>query len=309
MSWDQLSLKVLAQDRNFDLCMGASDYDSSQTLKNSDSFYPLNDVPGVQEYLDRCFPYVRDAATKEGGMIWMFPFTVWTTGLVVQEEALQEAGIALHDNMTYSELAQVVHGLSNSQRRKIYFLPYAGGRAFVRQYLSQHDTLQDNLFLESLQSLSMLYFDLSGGRSVTLCEDSTFGMNLYWDAHYMQRYEEQGASLYSYPKRSAEDKNIMTCYFLAVNPSSSRLSETLSYIANLAAYLTNRNDILYFEDYDAEPGSFMDQVHELFRDGDIPIAISWDIYGPDFEPMLDGTLPVEEYIKETERKLQFYYGE
>ena len=74
-------------------------------MKNSNSFYPLNDIPGIEEYLDRCFPYVREAATKEDGTIWMLPFLVFVDGMLVQEVKFLQDNIIFSDGVTCEKLA------------------------------------------------------------------------------------------------------------------------------------------------------------------------------------------------------------
>ncbi|MGN1083621.1 MAG: hypothetical protein ACI4QX_01340, partial [Lachnospiraceae bacterium] len=78
---DKFALKIMALDKDFDLCLVDTAYSFSYNLKENGVFYPLNDVPGVQEYLNACFPYVREAATDEDGNIWMLPIGVSIPGL------------------------------------------------------------------------------------------------------------------------------------------------------------------------------------------------------------------------------------
>lgn len=67
LSAEEFSLTVMSQDKNYDVCMINSSQDYSANIKSKGSFYPLNDVPGVAEYLDKCFPYVKEAAYTESG--------------------------------------------------------------------------------------------------------------------------------------------------------------------------------------------------------------------------------------------------
>ena len=56
--------------------------------KNKGSFYPLNKVPYVKEYIDGCFPYIRDAATDEDGNIRMIPIDISIPIIIYQEEEI-----------------------------------------------------------------------------------------------------------------------------------------------------------------------------------------------------------------------------
>lgn len=66
-------------------------------LREKGLFYPLNEVAGIQEYLDACFPYVKEAATDEDGNVWMLPVTVDIRSLLVSREAADKA--IIRENM------------------------------------------------------------------------------------------------------------------------------------------------------------------------------------------------------------------
>ncbi|MDE7210443.1 MAG: hypothetical protein K2O03_03235, partial [Lachnospiraceae bacterium] len=114
--WDKIALKMLAQDTDYDLCLNSSGYSKSIAMRDSNVFYPLNDLPGIEEYLDRCFPYIREAATTEDGSIWMLPFSANLYAMLVQEERAAERGLALHDDMTLYEFSELVRGLSEQEQ-------------------------------------------------------------------------------------------------------------------------------------------------------------------------------------------------
>lgn len=313
MSWDKIVLKTLAQDRDYDLCMGSSSYAGSYAMKNSDSFYPLNDVPGIEEYMERCFPYVREAATKESGAIWMLPFTVWTSGVVVQEDQLEQTGISLWDNMTYMEFAELIRGLSEEEKNLIDLSSYYLSNSFAQQYFWHNTSVKENSFFTCMESLRELYEIFPPKLALwerVPCMSETFGMDIFDDITFtLSRYEGSQARVYSFPRGKSTDKNMLGCYFLAVNPNSTRLKETLSYLADLIAYLMERDDIWYFKDFQTEPSSFAEQVYGLYQDGEIPFAIDKDVYETGFEEALNGELPLEKYIEDTDRKLQMYLGE
>ena len=70
---EDAALKILSQDRDYDMCYISTADDIAYAIKSQGSFYPLNDVPGVAEYLDKCFPAIKEAFTDENGDIWGLP--------------------------------------------------------------------------------------------------------------------------------------------------------------------------------------------------------------------------------------------
>ena len=101
LTQDKFALKVMALDKDFDLCYVNSYGSFGYSMKEYGVFYPLNDIPRIQEYLDACFPYVKEAATDVDGNIWMLPIAVDIPGVVVKKDATDE--VLFKENMTYEE--------------------------------------------------------------------------------------------------------------------------------------------------------------------------------------------------------------
>lgn len=117
LEMDKFALKVMALDKDFDVCFVDSDDSFSYNLRENGVFYPLNEIEGVQEYLDACFPYVRDAATDRNGNIWMLPLTVDICGLLVSKEATDE--ILIKKDMTYEEYCSAYEALSEEEKKVV----------------------------------------------------------------------------------------------------------------------------------------------------------------------------------------------
>ena len=92
---DVFALKVLAQDSDFDLFVLYSRYGISNNIKEKGSFYALNEVDGVQEYLDVCFPYLKETAMNEEGDIWMIPIALDILGLHYHKQFSADNGVDL----------------------------------------------------------------------------------------------------------------------------------------------------------------------------------------------------------------------
>lgn len=76
LDYEEFAMTVLSLDKNYDICYMNSRQDFSLNIKNKGSFYPLNDVPYVKEFIDSCFPYIKEAATDDNGDIWMIPIDI-----------------------------------------------------------------------------------------------------------------------------------------------------------------------------------------------------------------------------------------
>lgn len=310
--WDKIALKVLAQDQDYDLCMGSSGYARGLAMRDSDVLCPLNDVPGIEEYFDRCFPYVREAATTEAGEIWMLPFSANVYAMLVHEERAAQEGLNLHNNMTFAEFVQFVQGLSEKEQGMFYMDPKEIGDDILGKYFGHYTSVQGEKFLEYMEGLRVLYrkenlLNPPGdvNQEILLCTIESFG-RFPMSLSYLGR---EGFSVYSIPKGEDLDKNNVTLYYLAVNKKSKHKEEALCYLADLIAYLMKEEELLIFKDYKTEAGSREEQIHQLFENGEVFFAIDEDVYQKDYAEVLKSNQPLEEYAKEVERRLQLYLKE
>lgn len=313
MEEDKFVLKVLAQDRDYDLCLIDSINGSSYNLRKNGVFYPLNDVRGIEEYFEKCFPYVKEAATKEDGTIWMLPIAVYMPGLIVQEDTLKEMKVPLKRNMTWEEFTPVIAGMTEEQASLKSLSQIVCTMLFFQQYFKHYNSVDTEVFRKNAAALQLLDSDmlLSDMR-----EDKRY---LFYYARYMYSYTNSvirevyygpNAKVYPMPKLAAEDANTGTCIFLAVNPASDRLEDTLAFLEDWMAWQMMEEDVpLYFKDSKPEEGTFEADIYALYQNGEIAFAIDEDTYNDDFSEMLEGAKSIEEYIRGTEQKLKIYFGE
>lgn len=308
---DKFTLKVLARDKDYDLCLGDTLAGDGKNFQQNGAFYPLNDVPGIDEYLTRCFPYVREAATKEDGTIWMLPVSVEVFCLFAERTVLEESGLTLKENMTWEEYRQLLRLATEKQREQIFLNDSMAKAYFCEQYFSYYHTLENSLFAESIDALSEIC-KLDCGAKATLGNILWQPLEqVYWMGPNRKEVPVgfgEDAVLVSLPKLAATDKNIASCTYLAVNPDSAKLGEVLAYLTDLIAYLMDGGGMPYFTDWERE--NALDEVlYQVYENGEIAFAIDPDVYSEGLEEMLSGTLPLEEYIQKTESKLKMYWGE
>lgn len=310
LSKEKFTLKVLARDRDFDLCMGNTLLGDGGNFQDSGIFYPLNDIPAVEEYFDRCFPYVREAATKKDGTIWMLPVDVNMYGMVVRQKAAEEAGLSLYNGMTWEEFAQEIQKAPEEDRKWIDARPYFMTMVFEFQYFTHYHTLEGELFPDVYRAMSEICgADCGGGIPVERWILHSMGGPLWVGAGDSVRREYgEDAVFLAMPKLNAADRNIANCIFLAVNPDSEKRDEALAYIAALAAYLSQNCDQPFYKDWQGE-GILDETLHTAYENGEIGFAVDYDAYGQGFEELFSGEMSLSEYIKMTEPKLRMYWEE
>lgn len=306
---DKFALKVLAQDSDYDLCMVDTADAISYNLKENGVFYPLNEVPGIEEYLDACFPYVREAATDEDGMIWMLPIEVGIPGFVMDGDKVSEYDFT--GNMTFEEYFRAQVALSEEERNQtdtpwVLFL-----NQFFRQYFVQNDTVDTAVFRDTMTLFSE-YFDCINGYSaggdgrpaIYHCASDAFD----YRAYYMTEFAENKV-VYPMPKVTEGDKNSGTCLFLAVNPESDRLEEALQYLGDWIAYTMNQTEKpLFFADRMVGQDTYERSLYELYQNGEISFAIETEIT-EGYRDVIEDVTKLDAYVTETDRKLRVYLKE
>lgn len=299
---DKFALKVMALDKDFDLCYVNSYGSFGYSMKEYGVFYPLNDIPRIQEYLDACFPYVKEAATDVDGNIWMFPIAVDIPGVIVKKDATDE--VILKENMTYVEYCREYEALS-PEEKKWAIAPDYYAEKFINQYILDHGTIDTEEFRNILQSMAK--------NSGTQQENAEAMYCRIWEerdyrAYFALQYGED-ATIFAEPKLTADSKNVGTCQFLAVNPYSDNLEETLQYITTLVAYMLEKEDApLFFANREVEDTTYERSLYELYENGAIAFSVDADVYEA-YEDVLNGSLTVEDFVTEAESGVKIFLNE
>lgn len=322
---EEFALKVLAQDTDFDMYLLHSTNSSSYHIKEKGVFYPLNEVEGVQEYIDACFPYLKEVATNEEGDIWMLPIDLFIFGLFYDKDYCASQGVDF-STMDFKEFLAFTEYASIEMPEKINRREMTS--TFFGQYLSAYDTFDTEVFREcakQMQSLSqnagtfrtdfIMPIRSNGVLQGELPEffyESFAGKDLMVD--YNKKIEELGVAdrvgMTAIPKLSEDIGNMARLTFLAVNPQSENLEATLEYIATLCKYMVNQQDTFLLADksmYTNTP--FIMDCYELYAGGEVYFAMNDDVYMNLFNEYLDGTLELEELVSEIERKREIYVKE
>lgn len=302
LTQDKFALKVMALDKDFDLCYVNSYGSFGYSMKEYGVFYPLNDIPRIQEYLDACFPYVKEAATDIDGNIWMLPIAVDIQGIVVKKDATDE--VLFKENMTYEEYCREYEALSPEEKNRAMAPDYYAEK-LINQYILERGTIATEEFRNILQSMA----NSSGAQQ----ENAEAMYCRVWEERDYRSYGTlqygEDATVFAEPKLTADSKNVGTCQFLAVNPYSDNLEETLQYITTLVAYMLEKKDApLFFANREVTDTNYERTLYELYENGAIVFSVDADVYGA-YEDVLDGSLSVEDYVTEADSGVKIFLNE
>lgn len=308
---EELALDILSQSSDHDLFLFTSQDDFSQNVKSKGSFYPLNDIDGVAEYLNDCFPFIREAMTDENGNVWALPVSLRVDALCYNNEAFD-----LSENTTPDEF---MAALSKAQSDKMtYFVsPILYSNLLLKNYLSHNTSFDTSSFRElaewlkeklfeneaSLSSEDDYFAALSAGRP----EDVDLEFICY-PSDYARYSKISSKALARIPNFS--DKNETVCTFVCVNPFSEHLDEAKKYLSTLAGSLRADKENLCVSELSVyETSELYSELKLITDNGSIVFNCPDEVYADAFYEYIDGKRTLEEFITDADRKLAAYLNE
>lgn len=314
---EEFALTVLSQDRSFDACILSSSQDFSKNFRDNGSFYALNDVPGVSEYVERCFPSVREAVTDSEGNIWALPLSMNVPCAIYHEENCRTAGLSPKD-CTLETLIEKTNQLFLSDSKRLDICIFANEAIpllLQRELSGESDVINRTDFTEKMNFLTgkmnseLFGIDIASEANNHIVFDDGESM-LTMLAATKVRQSLLFANGNIHAADIFEEKNPADCVFLCVNPSSDNISSTLDYITALCGYLSSKTDDFMLND----PAMYSDSVYiselfDIYRDSEIFFRIPDEILLEPVKQYLNGDLSLNDLIAESERKLSVYLNE
>lgn len=319
---NEFALKVLAGDGDFDLFVLDTRNDCAYNLKENGAFYALNKVEGVKEYLDACFPYIKELAYNEDGDIWMIPVDVDIPGLAYNREFCKERGVD-YSTMNYMEFMEFIEKTEATEPEKIYISIGTILEPMLMQYLSKYDTFDTELFRNHISKLKQIYTDATTwgyrnifGRKLENGVPTEFYLEFVYNSDEFEEKAKDEVISWAYapsgfPKLEEDISNVGTITLLAVNPKSANLKETLRYVTEYCRYMLTLQDsfLLKEESTYTMENAFVRDLYQLMAGATIEFRMSDEVYESTLWDYLEGEIGLEEAIAEIERKMKIYRGE
>ncbi len=310
LSDEETALKILSQDRDYDLCCTKTTDTFSYSIKKQGSFYPLNDVRGVSEYLDKCFPPIKEAFTDENGDIWALPLFTDTDFIFGNIGDTDFSQMKLGDFLDYMDgLTDEEADLTNCD---VFTLRYAA----LAHYVMTHDSFDTAEFrdaAEKMKNSALLNRNGTYTPKVTAQSEKVLMLmtgidtvRSYFSKLYEREYRVSGIPCISEPNVIIPDVT-----FVSVNPASEHLSDALDYIEKLTSYqLTVPNTFIL----KADEGTYTDsgtvkQMIVLCENARVHFSYPWELYYWDFIDYLEDKISLDDFITEADRKLKTYLNE
>lgn len=313
---EEFALTILSQDRDCDLFLLNSHEEFSYNVKNKGSFYPLNNINGVEEYMNDCFPFIREAMTDENGDFWALPIAVRADTICYNEESSNLYDLNFSENMTPEEFVSAIEK-AQSNGLTYYVNPNIYYDLLMRDYLYRYDSFDTPSFRELAEWIKKEIFEneelFSLGNSFNAAlaagkiEAIDFDEICY--ASDFARYSKfPSKHIIRIPNFS--EKNEIICTFLCVNPFSENLQEALDYISVLAQTLHNDEKNLCVSEASVyQTSDFYSELKSVLNEGRITFRCPNEVYASAFASYINGDITLDEFITEADRKLSAYVKE
>ena len=330
LSVDGFALTVLSLDESYDLAMLSTREIYANDIKEKGSFYPLNNVPGVAEFLDSCFPYVSEAAVNDKGEIWMLPISLDVCSIIYNEKNCADNDVTFPNGLE-DFLRQIRKGAEAS---KYYDCSgYCVTEMMINSYLS----LNHSFNTDSFRSFTPLLKDMNNDKvfianpniNVSLAlsskqiNDKLGTSDVYTDTVY-------NGSLFTTILSSSSQRNLIgdenllaaslpyaegaksgaICTFVCVNPNSEHLEETLLFIERTVARLSQQQNSFVLKDKNTYGSDSLAQsLYGIYANAEIYFDVPSDVYYNDLEKYFADEITLEQFIAEADRKLSAYLNE
>lgn len=341
ISWEDLALKVLAGDADFDFVILSTDMPEVLAMRNAMTYQPIPEE-SISDYWENCRPFIREAAVWQGD-IWMLPLAVRTEGIVYNGDRLGEYGIEIPQLKSWEELYRLAERLYEDGKVNYYGVraPWYYDiqyytEAMVQNNRIEYDTPEFRQLLERARTwkdadLWNSYINIANEPNMGHSEEDR---TLSWEEQEERRwrnflgkvyfeqvgtdsgwgfekYQGRGAfRVCRVPRRGEADDYVrVSADVLIINPRSANPEDVLkfaadmasAYVNNPAAYLSARPE-LYGED------AYTRDILALFEQGRLCFGYPDEIFSP-YYSWLAGEADEDAMIEELNQKVNMYLGE
>lgn len=325
LSSEEFALKVLSLDHDFDVALIKSSEAVADSVKKLGGFYPLNDLQGVVNYSEKCFPNIQKAIRETNGDIKLLPICFDVPAIVLNRNNCEKKGITF--DTSWNNYLSMLE--SNSENSKDFMsLEYNIRDNIFMQQIYNRGSFDTNEFAELAESLKRLHNSDFLKANFELYNDLITEMTMPYEEYqrkvsesFLFSLESQFISQQSFigNKISITAASVPVteggayggiCTFLCVNPYSDRLEEALRYAERTAEFLSEQNNSFLLADTNKySDDEFTQRLYKVYSNAEVFINVPSEIYWDDFDMYLNGEMSVEQYIDEADRKLKVYLNE
>lgn len=320
-SEDEMSLTVLSQDSGYDIvCMQSGD-GFGWSVKEKGNFYPLTEIEHVQEYLDACFPYLKEAATDSHGEIWMLPIAVKADLMLYSPEVLKQYGISWDEEPKLEQFLDDIRSIAAQGEEEYVSIPsLMFQKSLLNTYIFRQEDFDTKQFRQMAEMISGLgkedvfAWHSKAEEALGKHRKESFVCGLSNEIYPARVYPAMLQNPYiramNIPDVVSGEPLPVKCYFLCVNMASDNMESAVKYISSLCQYLMEQTDSMMLKEKSLYSDTeIVQSIYKLYEKGEVIFNVPEELYESSWENYVNGKVTLDEMVKEMNRKVDMYRKE
>lgn len=303
---EEAALKILSMDKDYDICYLSTGDEISYNIKSNGSFYPLNNIDGISEYLDNCFPAIKEAFTDEKGNIWALPVHAKTLF------GFSNIGDTDYSLMSFADFTDYISDLSEEETEKFYIFTRDFIQEILAEYIVTHGSFDTPEFREAAEKLKCSD-RLNCAENLGLFPKGVNAEYIYsvQKSDWMLTIANKEGRVFGLPRIGSSPSLMQDVTFMSLNPSSEHLQDAINYINEVVKYQSdNENTFIFREDTGKySESTLIKPLLALCEDSKLYFAYPDELYWDSFNSYLAGEISLDDFITEADRKLKTYLNE
>ncbi len=318
---DELMLKLMANDTDWDIayCSVNSDY---LNIMNKQLFYPMNDIPAINEFYDKTLPFINDAFIMPDGKISALIYEIRMPKLAYFPEKLKALGVTINGDETLPELLLKLGKVSEKITPSQMLLSESTAMfTSLTKYTYNYKSINTDKFREFAK---LIYDNYNISKLLTPEKDSYINLNAMYDNKYSEAYFWENWDDYVQNTKTEGPFNVMPipnmlgdeyyalCRAVIINPYTKNIDYVSEYIAALANDMMTSDNAYFFKDtsvYDQNKKFYYDSFIQKADKIKVAYQLPHTLYWLDFMRYLNDELTLDEMVTRINDNLDMYYNE
>lgn len=330
LPWEELALKVLAGDADYDFVILKTEMPEAMALRNALAFEPIS-LEYIKEYWQECQPCIKEAALYDDE-VWMLPLNLSIESIVYNKENMERMGIDMEQVKTLPEWYEVAKQLYNAGYEDYYSLNYPV-KTVLYAYI--YDMLhKEEINFDTEEFKGILRF-LTGENGITAdfwhlyLGISWMNYSGDWEdariALYKDIFMECGGIITAYelyqgqeslhvrsipPMPGTEELVQVSGDILILNPNAPNKEDVLAFVRDLSQLVIEKPENWLSanrERYPSDP--FMEEVLSLYGKGKIIFGFPEELFTQYYIYIYGEEMEEQTVIDELNRTLKMYLRE
>ena len=330
LSWEELALKVLAQDADYDFVILNTEMAEVLALRDALAYEPIPQS-AVEEYWQECRPCIREAAMHDGE-IWMLPLCLRTEFVVYNEENLLNESIDMEEIKSLQEWYAAAKKLYKAGKEDRYSLNYPVNTVLYAYLYAREDAGKTNFdtpefvkllaFLTGEEGYRADYWHLGLGlnwmdygadweEARRLLADDLYMAAADTGAYYAGYQGCEGLHARAIPPLEGEKEIVqVTGDILILNPNAPNQEDVLRFAADMAGLAIADPENWLSSDESIYPKDALTRdIFTLFEKGILRFGLPDELFASYYDYVSGQTGDAAAVAEELNRTLGMYLGE